>query len=251
MFTPPFVVFIHSRSEFPPPRAQPEPQERPNKSTPRQVTPADSRRCASWDMVRKLWENPELRRPADTHVQREKTCRVNLIPGPRGLSMIRVPIVLVFVGSILVLASIAGFAHGTGARVPDLAMPEVGAPGSGVSDGGVELVSFGDDIQPIFNKRCTSCHNGTQPRGQLDLTAPSSYSQLVNVVTSANCDAAVPGGTRVKPGDKEGSMLWRKTKPDPGRCLNPMPNGAPGLGIIAPDELDKLERWIQQGALNN
>ncbi len=155
--------------------------------------------------------------------------------------MIKAPIVLVFLGSILVLASMGGSTDGTHQR----------APGSVVFDGGVELVSFGEDIQPIFNQRCTSCHNATKPRGQLDLAAPSSYSQLVNVVTSTNCDAAVPGVARVKPGDKEGSMLWRKTKPDPQRCLNPMPNGAPGLGIIAPDELDKLERWIQQGALNN
>jgi|SRR5258707_358305 len=155
------------------------------------------------------------------------------------LSMIRAPIIL---GSILVLASLGVSTDGTN---------ESGALGSVVSDGGLELVSFGQDIQPIFNRRCTSCHNGTQPRGQLDLSAPSSYSQLVNVVTSTNCDAVVPGVARVKPGDKEGSMLWRKTKPDPGRCLNPMPNGAAGLGIIASDEFDKLERWIQQGALNN
>jgi len=158
------------------------------------------------------------------------------------LSMIRAPIIFVFLGGILVLAYMGGSTDGT---------DEGRAPGSAVSDGGPELVSFGEDIQPIFNRRCTSCHNGTHSRGQLDLTAPSSYSQLVNVVTSTNCDAVVPAVARVKPGDKEGSMLWRKTKPDPDRCLNPMPNGAPGLGIIAPDELDKLERWIQQGALNN
>ncbi len=133
------------------------------------------------------------------------------------LSMIRAPIILILLGGILVLASMGRSTDGTNER---------GTPGNVVSDGGVELVSFGEDVQPIFNKRCTSCHNATQPRGQLDLTAPNSYLQLVNVVTSTNCDAVVPGGTRVKPGDKEGSMLWRKTKPDPGRCLNPMPNGA-------------------------
>jgi hypothetical protein len=162
--------------------------------------------------------------------------------GSAVLSMIKAPIIFLFVGSILVLASMGRSTDGTN---------ESGAPGNVVSDGGVELVSFGEDIQPIFDKRCTNCHNATQPRGQLDLTAPSSYSQLVNVVTSTNCHAVVPGVARVKPGEKEGSMLWRKTKPDPGRCLNPMPNGAAGLGIIAPDEFDKLERWIQQGALNN
>jgi hypothetical protein len=165
--------------------------------------------------------------------------------------MIRARIILVFLGSIFVLTSMGGSTEGTNERIPDPRMPDGGALGRAVSDGGVELVSFGEDIQPIFNKRCTSCHNATQPRGQLDLTAPSSYSHLVNVATSSNCDAMVPSVARVKPGDKEGSMLWRKTKPDLGRCLNPMPNGAAGLGAIAPDDFDKVERWIQQGALNN
>ncbi len=75
-------------------------------------------------------------------------------------------------------------------------------------------VSFAQDIQPIFNNRCTSCHNATTTRGTLDLTSPGSYSQLINVTTSANCSGAVPGVVRVKPSDTLGSMLWRKTKPD-------------------------------------
>jgi hypothetical protein len=165
--------------------------------------------------------------------------------------MIRICIFLLFVSAVFVLASRGGSADGTNEGVPDLGLPVSGAPGTAVPDGGVELLSFNEDIQPIFNRRCTSCHNATQPRGQLDLTAPSSYLQLVNVATSTNCSAVVPGVFRVKPGDKEGSMLWRKTKPDPSRCLNPMPNGAAGLGIIAPDDFDKAERWIEQGALNN
>ncbi len=165
--------------------------------------------------------------------------------------MIRVRLFLAFVATIFVLIARGGSGHGTNEGVPDLGVPAGGAPYRGVPDGGAEVLSFSEDIQPILNRRCTSCHNATQPRGQLDLTAPSSYLHLVNVATSSNCSAVVPGVPRVKPGDKEGSMLWRKTKPDPSRCLNPMPNGAAGLGIIAPDDLDKVERWIQQGALNN
>lgn len=160
-----------------------------------------------------------------------------------GSSPIKVCIFLALVSTILVLASRVGSEHGTDEGAPNLAVPDGGAPGG--------TVSFNEDIQPIFNRRCTSCHNATQPRGQLDLTAPSSYSHLVNVAASSSCGDVVPGVARVKAGDKEGSMLWRKTKPNPSRCLNAMPNGSPGLGIIAPDDLDKVERWIQQGALDN
>src|SRR6202158_2263598 len=154
---------------------------------------------------------------------------------PIGLSMVRVCIFVLVASAILVLASGGGSGHGTNEGVPDFGVPDSGAAGNAVPDGGIEALSFNEDIQPIFNRRCTSCHNATRPRGQLDLTAPSSYLQLVDVATSSDCDAVVPGVPRIKPGDKAGSMLWRKTKPDPSRCLNPMPNGAAGLGIIAPD----------------
>ncbi len=126
-----------------------------------------------------------------------------------------------------------------------------GGPPPPPPDGG-GMVSFAQDVQPIFNSRCTpSCHNSTTLNGGLDLTAPGSYQRLVNVPTSANCSAVVPNVPRVKPGDTMGSMLWRKTKPDPSRCFSPMPNGTAGLGVIAPDQFAKIEAWIQQGALNN
>src|SRR5262249_38254745 len=97
------------------------------------------------------------------------------------------------------------------AGIPDGGMPDSGVPDGGMPDGGV-LVSFAQDIQPIFDSRCTNCHNGTLLRGQLNLTSPGAYSQLVDVPTSPSCSAVVPDVPRVKPGDKEGSMLWRKTK---------------------------------------
>jgi hypothetical protein len=113
------------------------------------------------------------------------------------------------------------------------------------------MVSFAQDVQPIFNSRCTSCHNSTTANGGLDLSAPGSYGHLVNAATSAACSSSVPNVPRVKPSDPMGSMLWRKTKPDPTRCLAPMPFGTAGLGLIAADQFAKIEAWIQQGALNN
>lgn len=142
----------------------------------------------------------------------------------------------------LVLLALAAAACGEGTR--NNAPPPPPADGGGA-------VSFAQDIQPIFNSQCASCHNSTTARGSLDLTSPGSYQRLVNVASSASCSAQVPGVPRVKPGDTMGSMLWRKTKPDPSKCLNAMPNGTLGLGVIAPDQFAKIEAWIQQGALNN
>jgi hypothetical protein len=123
---------------------------------------------------------------------------------------------------------------------------DTGRPPPPPPDGG-GMVSFAQDVRPIFNNRCTpSCHNPTALQGGLDLTGPDSYGRLVNVPT--NCNPAVP---RVKQGDTMGSMLWRKTKPDPSRCGVPMPNFTAGLGVIAPTEFATIEAWIQQGALNN
>jgi hypothetical protein len=145
---------------------------------------------------------------------------------------------------VLTLA-LAACGGGTG----DSGGPPPPPPGN---DGG-NMVSFAQDIQPIFNSRCTtSCHDSTTANGGLDLSAPGSYQHLVNAPVSAACSAAVPNAPpRVTPGDPMGSMLWRKTKPDPSRCLSQMPFGTAGLGVISPAQFAKIEAWIQQGALNN
>ncbi len=121
-------------------------------------------------------------------------------------------------------------------------------------DGGTDagtLVSYSDEVQPIFNSRCTGCHNAVMNRGMLDLSAPDSRSRLVDVSTSSACSAQVPGVPRVTPGDTALSMLWRKAAGDAARCFSPMPPGGPGLKTIAPEDFEKLEHWIQQGALDN
>jgi len=149
----------------------------------------------------------------------------------------------------LALAACGGGTNDTGAPPPP--GDDGGtAPPPGNDAGG--MVSFAQDIQPIFNSRCTtSCHDSTTANGGLNLSAPGSYGQLVNVATSAACSSSVPNVPRVKPSDPMGSMLWRKTKPDPSRCFSPMPFGTAGLGVISPDQFAKIEAWIQQGALNN
>jgi hypothetical protein len=116
-------------------------------------------------------------------------------------------------------------------------------------------VSFGQNIQPIFNATCATagCHSGpTVPAsGNLDLSAGVSYANLVNHESSPGCESVVANVLRVKPGDTMGSMLWRKVAADPTRCFAAMPFGTPGLIHTAPNDFSTIEKWIQQGALNN
>src|SRR5262252_8746219 len=101
----------------------------------------------------------------------------------------------------LALAACGGGTNDTGAPPPP--GDDGGtAPPPGNDGGG--MVSFAQDIQPIFNSRCTRCHNSTTANGGLDLTAPGSYGHLVNVATSAACSTAVPNVPRVKPSDPMG-----------------------------------------------
>ena len=113
------------------------------------------------------------------------------------------------------------------------------------------MVSFSNDIQPIFDARCVGCHGGPTPSAGLDLTAGFSRGNLVNQPTSDGCMAEVPDSVRVVAFDIQSSMLWLKTRPDDSRCGNPMPFGTDGLGVIAPDEFALIEAWIAQGAQDN
>lgn len=116
-----------------------------------------------------------------------------------------------------------------------------------------DTVSFSQNVQPIFNASCASagCHGGAQPAAGLDLRGAVSFSSLVNQPASASCSAQVAGAVLVKPGDTEGSMLWRKLANDPGKCGAPMPLGTNGLINVSRSSFDTIEKWIQQGALNN
>lgn len=112
------------------------------------------------------------------------------------------------------------------------------------------MVSFANDIQPIFDGRCIRCHNPGLLQGSLDLSQGNAYANLVGQPTSETCMGEVPDSVRVVPFDLECSMLWLKTLPDDRRCGRPMPPPN-GLGVIAPDELALIEMWIAQGALDN
>jgi len=98
------------------------------------------------------------------------------------------------------------------------------------------------EVYAFFESRCTSCHGGSDPDGDLDLSTPSvAWASLVDV--PARCD----GSPRVAPGNARASLLWRKVARTD-LCGDRMPpSGPPASGSDAA----LIERWIDAGALND
>ncbi len=101
-------------------------------------------------------------------------------------------------------------------------------------------VSYSADIQPIFNNNCIVCHDQTHETG-LDLRTNESYNLLVNVVSTNYAP-----NVRIEPFSLENSVLWHKIVGDD-IFGNQMPLG----GSLSNFEIEKIESWIELGALNN
>lgn len=87
-------------------------------------------------------------------------------------------------------------------------------------------ISYAQEIQPIFNSKCTSCHGGTSPAIGLDLEAANSYNNLIN-------------GNFINVSDPVNSLLYVKIN-------------SGSMAIYASD-LDRatILKWIEEGAKNN
>jgi hypothetical protein len=90
-------------------------------------------------------------------------------------------------------------------------------------------VSYVRDVQPLFDRKCTSCHPVSYP--YLDLRPGRSYDQLTRVPA-----ATAPAFARVLPGRPELSYLLTHP-PDPSL-----------RDLLTDDERDLLVRWIREGA---
>jgi len=108
----------------------------------------------------------------------------------------------------------------------------------------IASVSYTDDIQPIFDTFCISCHNATSEEsfGELNLASDQSYDELVNTV--AVYDTSVK---RVLPNNHIKSLLWQKIN-DSGMYGDNMPWYAENL---SQHNQDLIKTWINEGALNN
>jgi hypothetical protein len=90
-------------------------------------------------------------------------------------------------------------------------------------------VSYARDVQPLFDRKCASCHPVAYP--YLDLRPGRSYADLVRVPA-----ATAPAFARVLPGRPELSYLLTHP-PDPSL-----------RNLLTGDERELLVRWIRQGA---
>ena len=93
-----------------------------------------------------------------------------------------------------------------------------------------ETVSYSNDIQPLWDQNCISCHKsgGTAP----DLTSANSYAALTN-----NSKYIVAGNASI-------SLVYKLMT---GTASPLMPTS----GKISDSKLAILEKWINAGALNN
>ena len=98
----------------------------------------------------------------------------------------------------------------------------------------------------IFDPRCSAsvCHSNGGAR-DLDLVN-SAFEGLVGVASVAD-----PAILRVKPGDPNNSLLFQVVQADvPDAVLGTL-RQMPVGGELEAADLDQLERWIKEGALNN
>ena len=92
-----------------------------------------------------------------------------------------------------------------------------------------ENISYQNEIQPIFNQSCTSCHDGGLDP---DLRSGTSYTAL-----TAN-------NAYVIPSDAENSVLYKAL----------IGEGAPLMppdGGLSQAKINLVKQWINEGALNN
>jgi len=119
------------------------------------------------------------------------------------------------------------------------------SPTSPVSGGVKDDPSFSADIQAIINNAgCarTGCHDGPTRQAGLRLEADSSYSNLVNVVSTE-----VPAKKRVAPVDLGASYVIDKLE---GTAAVGVQMPAAGQPLSAGD-ITTIKNWILKGAKNN
>jgi mono/diheme cytochrome c family protein len=85
------------------------------------------------------------------------------------------------------------------------------------------FVTFQLTIRPILNNNCIVCHSGESPANGLDYTK---YSDVLMVAS----DGRLVGAINHRAG------------------FEPMPRFAPKLPSC---EIQKIEKWVNEGALNN
>lgn len=91
-------------------------------------------------------------------------------------------------------------------------------------------VSFRDDVLPIFDRDCRTCHG---------------YVAGLNLESYAALMAGGNSGPSIVPGDPQASLLYRKSS------RQQAPYMPPGGVRLSDADIDTLRRWIEAGARDN
>ncbi len=95
-----------------------------------------------------------------------------------------------------------------------------------------QIVSFNDDIRPIFNEDCVDCHGGVSQKGDLNVI----YRESLLEGGSSDKPAVVPGNP------EKSELMARVTHEDPEKRMpykkKPLRN----------EEISDLRKWISNGA---
>ena len=99
-------------------------------------------------------------------------------------------------------------------------------------------VSFYDDAVPIFTIQCVQCH---PPAAEVNLLPEKAYNSLVNKVSPVYSPSV-----RVVPFYPDSSVIWHK-------LINSFEFGIemPPKGPLDFEDLELIETWILEGALEN
>ncbi len=94
-------------------------------------------------------------------------------------------------------------------------------------------ISYNEDVRPILNKKCMTCHGGVRRKGGLSL-----------LFRTAALDTLDSGKRAIVPGKPSESEIMRRiTHPDPSERMPPEEK-AP----LKEKEIQTIRRWIAQGA---
>ncbi|MHC4235926.1 MAG: hypothetical protein ACYSUQ_12485 [Planctomycetota bacterium] len=114
--------------------------------------------------------------------------------------------------------------------------------------GAPALVSFVNEVQPIFSNSCafSGCHGGASPAMGMNLTAGQAYANIVDVAS-----VQLPSMDRIEPGMPDLSYLIHKiqgTQASVGGSGLQMPRGGTPLPQAT---IDLMRLWVTQGARDN
>ena len=100
-------------------------------------------------------------------------------------------------------------------------------------------VSFSQEVRPILEANCLSCHQAGGAGFEASGFSMVSYDDLMK---------GTDAGPMVIPGDVEGSnlLVLMEGRADPSIS---MPHGS--MKPVPQNEIDTIRRWIEQGAKNN